>query len=147
MSFSFSFLQTTKLVQDCGISIKAANDTFMLPSKHINRQYVIQTLLLSVLYLCIRHASFQTQRFRFCSNQTSKWRPWNDCTVGARRGDLSIRETADLLGFSHTTVSRVMVRKTKKKHAVLQFCGRKRLANERGQRRMGRLFKLTETQR
>ena len=27
--------------------------------------------------------------------------------VGARQGGLSISETADLLGFSHTTVSRV----------------------------------------
>ncbi len=27
--------------------------------------------------------------------------------VGARRTDLSISETADLLGFSHTTISRV----------------------------------------
>lgn len=119
MPFSFSFLQTTKHVQDCGISIKAANDTFMLPSEHINSQNVIQTLLLSVLYLCIRHASFQTLRFRFCSNQTSKWRLWIDCTQGARRGDLSIRETADLLGFLHTTISRVMVRKKKEKKNML----------------------------
>ncbi len=27
--------------------------------------------------------------------------------VGARRADLSILKTADLLGFSHTTISRV----------------------------------------
>ncbi len=27
--------------------------------------------------------------------------------VGARRADLSISQTADLLGFSHTTISRV----------------------------------------
>ncbi len=27
--------------------------------------------------------------------------------VGARRADLSISRTADLLGFSHTTISRV----------------------------------------
>ena len=30
-----------------------------------------------------------------------------DMIVGARQGGLSISETADLLGFSHTTVSRV----------------------------------------
>ncbi len=47
------------------------------------------------------------------SNQTSEWRPQNDCTVGARRRGLSVWETADLLGFSHTTVSRVIVWKTK----------------------------------
>ena len=31
----------------------------------------------------------------------------HDMVVGARRPGLSISETADLLGFSHTTISRV----------------------------------------
>ena len=40
--------------------------------------------------------------------------------VGARQGGLSISETADLLGFSRTTVSRVCCKEwhEKKKHPV-----------------------------
>jgi len=55
----FSFFSTNHLTCTRLWNIKAANDTFMLPSKHINRQYVLKTLLLDILYLCILHASFQ----------------------------------------------------------------------------------------
>ncbi|XP_051561768.1 prothymosin alpha-A-like isoform X1 [Myxocyprinus asiaticus] len=55
--------------------------------------------------------------------------------VGARRAGLSISVTADLLGFSRTTVSRVYSTSSEP-----QFCGRKRL-DERGQQRMARLVR------
>ena len=50
--------------------------------------------------------------------------------VGARQGGLSISETADLLGFSCTTVSRSlqrMVRKTKKHPVSSSSAGRNAL--------------------
>ncbi len=63
--------------------------------------------------------------------------------VGARRAGLSISKTADLLGFSHTTISMVY-RKGSKKYKISsewQLCGRKCLVDVRGQRRMGRLVR------
>ncbi len=55
--------------------------------------------------------------------------------VGARRAGLNISKTADLLGFSRTTISREKI------SSEQQLCGRKCLVDVRGQRRMGRLVR------
>ncbi|XP_072534497.1 uncharacterized protein [Salminus brasiliensis] len=61
--------------------------------------------------------------------------------VGARRAGCSVSKTADTLGFSRTTVSRVFREWNQKQKTTTnrRSCGRKPLVDEGGQKRMAKI--------
>ena len=64
--------------------------------------------------------------------------------IGARQGGLSISETGIFTHYCLECLQR-MVRNSIKTSNEQQFCGQKRLVNERGQRRRARLVKADRT--
>ena len=69
------------------------------------------------------------------------WGKDHDVIIGTSQAGLSISVTADLLGFSRTSVSRVYSEwcDKQKTFSKQQFCGQKHVVNERRQSRRGRL--------
>jgi len=61
--------------------------------------------------------------------------------VGTRRAGLSISETADLLGFSHTIISNHFTENGQKNLSSEQQLSGRKCLDARGQRRMTRLVR------